>query len=653
MSKKKSWGFDMKNLDRSARPQDDFFQFANGGWLKKNPIPHDESRWNTFSVLRKKNTLAIRSILESAKKQKPRTGSNLQKIRDYYISGMNVARRNQEGIKSLRPYLETVETIKTKGGVVRLAGMLQLNGIGSLWRSGTDQDMKNKNVVRLYLEQGGLGLPDRDYYLKTDKRSGEIRKKYLAYIEKLHKLVFKKYEKGFANKVMKIETGLAKASMTRVELRDLEKQYNKTTFNGLLKKYPAIDWNAYFSEIHAKKNGTIIVSQPLFLKKTDKMLRDISLDDWKCYFRWKITNAYPQYLGESTDKAHFDCYGKALAGIKKMKPQWERTAIEVDSMIGEALGAEYVKKYFPETAKKEINILVNNLVAVYRERIKALDWMSAETKKKAVAKLNAIKRKLGYPDKWKNYRKLKISSDSYILNQINSYKFEFARDIKKIGKKPDKKEWGMTPPTVNAYNNYLFNEIVFPAGIMQPPFFHPDADDAVNYGGIGAVIGHELTHGFDDKGSTFDKNGEMKNWWHKADRKLFMKKAQGLVEQYDKFEALHGIYVNGKLTLGENIADLGGLVLAYYAYRKATHGEKKTIIDGFTPEQRFFLGAAQAECGIAREASLKLQIATDPHSPSKARVNLAFCNMAKFYEAFGVKKGDKMWRPEKDRVVIW
>ncbi|MDP2668409.1 MAG: M13 family metallopeptidase [bacterium] len=653
--KLKNWGVDVANLDRRVRPQDDFFRFANGGWLKKNPIPLDESRWGSFSELAKKSRESLYEILREVAKKKTVHGSNLQKLRDYYLSGMNVKKLAKDGVKPLYPFFEMIDKIQIKDDIIRLSASLQKIGARPLWTISVDQDMKDKNIMRLYFEQGGIGLPDRDYYLKTDKKSVTIRKAYLKYMERMLRIALgqKAQVKNISVSVMSMETRMAVASMTQVERRDYEKQYNKMSLSVLTRLAPQIKWKKYFEKIGANPKEQCIVAQPLFIKEVGEMLEEISIEKWRNYLKWKVINYSAVYLSETIAVESFNFYGKMLSGAKTIKPRWQRVIAEVDGALGEALGELYIKKFFSGQAKQEINALVDNLISTYRERIKALDWMSGVTKKKALDKLHAFSRKLGYPDKWKNYKKLKIGAYSYLENHMNAHRFEFSKEIKKIGRHPDKKEWHMTPPTVNAYNNFLFNEIVFPAGIMQPPFFDPNADDAVNYGAIGAVIGHELTHGFDDKGSTFDKNGEMKNWWHKADRKLFMKRAGRLIGQYDKFEALPGVFVNGKLTIGENIADLGGLVVAYHAYQKAASGKERKIIGGFTPEQRFFLGAAQAERGHARDAYLQLQINTDPHSPSKARVNIPFSNMVEFYEAFGVKKGDKMWRPEKDRVVIW
>lgn len=653
--KNKSWGFDVSNLDRKIRPQDDFFQYANGGWLKKNPIPHDESKWGSFYLLRKASDEALHDILEGSKHRNAPQGSNLQKVRDYYLSATDEKKLNKEGAKPLNKFFDMIDNLKNTDDIVELCAYFRRVGISSLWDVEADQDMKDKNIVVLYLAQGGLGLPDRDYYLKTDAKSEEIRRQYTAHIKKMHKLVFGRNAnpEKISAAIINIETRLAEASMTMVERRDYEKQYNKMRVSGLRRLAPNVDWTRYFSTVGADAKGQLIVTQPLFIKTAGKMLRDAPIEDWKHYFKWKAISAFAGYLSDELAGERFNFFGKTLSGQKKMKPRWRRAVSEIDSALGEALGELYVEKHFGGQAKKEINVLVDNLISAYRERLKALDWMGDATKKKALEKLSAFIRKLGYPDKWRNYGKLNISSDSYLENHIAAYAFEFERGMKKIGKRPDKKEWGMSPPTVNAYYNPLFTEIVFPAGIMQPPFFDPYADDAVNYGAIGAVIGHELTHGFDDKGSTFDKNGEMKNWWQKRDRKFFMKKAKDLINQYCKFEALPGVFVNGALTIGENIADLGGLVIAFHAYQKAVKGKERKIIGGFTPEQRFFLGFAYSECGQAREAALRQQINTDPHSPSKARVNLPLTNMAEFYEAFGVKEGDKMWKPEKDRVVIW
>ncbi|MDP3934904.1 MAG: M13 family metallopeptidase [Candidatus Giovannonibacteria bacterium] len=649
------WGFDISNIDKSVRPADDFYQYANGNWLRKNPIPPDESRWGSFNLLRKKSVEALRAILKETVKQKALTGSDLQKVRDFYLSGMNTKKLSKYGAEPLSKFFKMIDQASNRGDIVSLAAYFHRIGVPVLWSVSADQDMKDRKITALYLEQGGLGLPDRDYYLKTDKKSKEIRKQYIAYIKKMHALTHREKTgaKKAVNAIMRIETRLAKASMTRVERRDYEKQYNKMPVSKLARMAPSIGWKKYFKSVGVANPRYLIVMQPLYIKEADEMLKTISLLDWKHYLKWKVSDAFANYLSDGPANLSFWFYGKVLSGITKMKPRWRRVAEEIDSGLGEALGQLYVKKYFREGAKRRINELVDNLIAAYEKRIMSLDWMGDSTKKKALEKLKAFSRKLGYPDKWRNYGNLKISRDSYLENHINAYKFEFLREMKKIGKRPDKKEWHMTPPTVNAYNNFLFNEIVFPAGIMQPPFFDPKADDAVNYGAIGSVIGHELTHGFDDQGSKFNKNGEMKNWWNKKDQKMFEKKAKGLVKQFNKYEALPWVFINGKLTLGENIADLGGLVIAYWAYQKALAGQKKKIIGGFTPEQRFFLGAAQAEQGHAKAKETRRLINIDPHSPSKSRVNIPLSNMDEFYGAFDAKKGDRMFIPKKDRVAIW
>ena len=649
------WGFNISNIDKSVRPADDFYQYANGNWLKKNPIPPDESQWGSFNLLRKKSVEALRGILKETIKKKAPIGSNLQKVRDFYLSGMNTKKLSKDGAKPLSKFFKMIDQASNKGDIVSLAAHFRRIGVQALWSISADQDMKDRKITALYLEQGGLGLPDRDYYLKTDKKSKEIRKKYIAYVKKMHGLTCRgRTSAGKAvNAIMRIETRMAKASMTRVERRDYEKQYNKMPVSKLARLAPSIGWKKYFKSVGAVNPRYLIVMQPLYMKETDKMLGTISLLDWKHYLKWKVSDTFANYLSDDLANLNFWFHGKVLSGITKIKPRWKRVTAEIDSDLGEALGRLYVKKYFREGAERRINKLVDNLIAAYEKRIKSLDWMGNSTKKKALEKLKASSRKLGYPDKWRDYKNLKISRDSYLENHINAYIFEFLREMKKIGKRPDKKEWHMTPPTVNTYNNFLFNEIVFPAGIMQPPFFDPKADDAVNYGAIGSVIGHELTHGFDDQGSKFNKNGEMKNWWNKKDRKMFEKKAKGLASQFNRYEVLPGVFINGKLTLGENIADLGGLVIAYYAYKKTLTSKKRKIIAGFTPEQRFFLGAAQAEQGHARKKEEKRLINIDQHSPSKPRVNIPFSNINEFYGAFSVKRGDGMFMPEKDRVAIW
>ncbi|MCI0542589.1 M13 family metallopeptidase [bacterium] len=655
------WGFDLRDLDRSIRPQDDFFQYASGGWIKRNKIPADQARWGSFDALREENLKKLKIIVEE---------TDDQLVRDFYLSAMDEAGRERAGISPIREELKKIEKIKnTKDLITRIAHMHR-RGFSPLWGVYVAQDEKKSDVNILYFHQSGLSLPDRDYYLKDDAESKRVRKEYVKHVRKIFELAQEKNKKRDLPDgrekdsrknvaiVMKIETELARSSMTRVELRDVEKQYNKRTLGELAKEAKNVDWELYLRLVGAGRPKNFLVSQPEFLKKVGAMFESVSLPEWKVYLRWKVLNGTAGVLNKKFVRENFHFYATVLAGVKKMKPLWKRAVGAVDGNIGEALGKLYVEKYFKRIAKRKINALVDDLFIAYKKRIGGLDWMSAATKKKALMKLHAIKRKLGYPTRWKGYRGLVISRSHIMENLSHVNEFEWRRMVRKLHKRPDPTEWHMTPPTVNAYYSPNMNEIVFPAGIMQPPFFDPNADDALNYGTIGSIIGHEITHGFDDEGSKFDAKGNFKKWWGKTDRKLFEKKAKVIERQFNTYEPIAGMHVNGALTLGENIADLGGLVIAYQAFQK--HLEKtihqpaeREVLDGFTPEQRFFLGAGVMERDNMRLEYLKKILVVDTHSPSRYRVNGPLSNMPEFYEAFGVKKGDKLWREKKERARVW
>lgn len=653
---KKNWGFDLHNLDTSVRPTDDFFHYASGGWIKRNAIPATEARWGSFDALRQDNRKKLKTITEEvAKNNGAPSGSDEQMVRDMYLSGMKEAKREKDGAKPLEEIFKKIERIKNVDEIVPLAAFLHRIGFHPLWSVCVDQDERKNDANILYLGQSGLSLPDRDYYLKDDADSKRIREAYQKYAAKMFRL-FGENTAG-ANEavrnVMKIETELAKASMTRVERRDIEKQYNKRALLKFAKEAPGADWGKYLKLVGAGSPKEIIVSQPIFMKRAGELFGEILLAEWKTYFRWHVLNGSAGFLSKKFVRESFKFYGTTLAGIKKERPLWERVVGFVDGTLGEALGKLYVERHFDDEAKKKINELVDNLFAAYRERIQNLDWMTSKTKKLALKKLDGMTRKLGYPDKWKGYKGLKITADSYIENYRRTHEFEWKRMMQKLKKKPNWKEWHMTPPTVNAYFNPCMNEIVFPAGIMQPPFFDPKADDAINYGAIGSVIGHEITHGFDDQGRQFDATGNFKNWWTDEDKKRFEEKAKVTEEEYDNYVAIDDMKVNGKLTLGENIADLGGLSLAFAAFKRSQKGKEPEILDGFTPEQRFFLGYAVTERDHVRPELLKKQIVTDPHSPSIFRVNGPLSNMPEFAEAFGAKNGDKLYRAPDKRAKIW
>jgi putative endopeptidase len=649
-------GIDLKNLNRKIRPQDDFFAYATDGWVRRHPMPQDKSRWGTFDYLREHSKEQLRQVITPLlKNKKLKNGSPEQQVRDLYLSAQNEKLREKLGLAPLKPILERINNIQNKKDLLEFVAWGHRTGLGILWGMHVGRDDKNSGKNMLMIMQGGLSLPDRDYYLADDAESKRIRAEFMRYIPRLLQLV------GYTEKdaditariVMAIETDLARASMTRVERRDPHKQYNKRTLSTLSKEAPQIDWQEYFSLTRVPLPKEFVVSQPKFLARAAEMLGELSVEDWKIYLRFSVIDDMAPLLTYKLVRESFYFYSTILSGTKKMQPLWKRSVGTVDGTLGDALGKLYVKRFFSTRAKKKIDILVDNLFAAYLERLKKLEWMGPATKKKAFVKLKAMKRKLGYPTKWESYAGLSINPLDYVGNLIRSHEYEFDRTMKKLKKKPDSTEWYMTPPTVNAYFDPNANEIAFPAGIMQPPFFDEKADEAVNYGGIGSVIGHEITHGFDDEGRKFDHKGNLKDWWTKEDQKRFEKRAEVLAKQFDDFEAIDHMHVNGKLTLGENIADLGGLIIAFEAFKKSQKGKKPEIIDGFTPEQRFFLGYATTEAGSIRPELLKKYLVIDPHSPSVFRVNGPMSNMEEFYKAFDVKKGDKLYRDMSKRAKIW
>lgn len=646
---------DIANMDTTVRPQDDFYQYANGTWLKNNPVPSTDSRWGSFSQLMEDNLKKLKGILEETAKKENANGSNAQKIGDYFFTYMDSVKKNAEGVKPLSPYLKQVDDLKSNSELVNVITNLQLKGVRVAWGLYVSSDPKSSNVNIAQANQGGLGLPDKEYYTRTDEESKKLQADYLDHLSKMFQLLgdTKEIAEKNAKVVYDFDMKLAKASMTNVELRDIEKQYNKYNLAELDKKYPNINFTNYLKGLGLPAAKEVIIGQPEFFKQVDAMIKTTSLEDWKQYTRWNIINSYADQLSDEVSKQNFAFYNTTLSGQKEMKPRWKRAITEVDNVLGEALGQLFVEKYFPEDSKKKVNTMVDNLIAAYRERINGLDWMSAETKVMAQKKLNTIIKKLGFPDKWRDYSKLSVAKNSHLENYINAYTYELNRNFDKLSKPVDKMEWFMSPPTVNAYYNPTTNEITFPAGIMQPPFFFADADDAVNYAAIGAVIGHELTHGFDDQGSQFDEQGNMKNWWTKDDQTKFQAKTKMVVEQYNSYVAIDSLHVNGELTLGENIADLGGVSIAYAAFLKTEQAKKGEKLDGFTPQQRFFLSWAQIWRTNYTDAALKKQVNTNPHSPSMFRGNGPLTNLPEFYEAFGVKEGDKMFVPAEKRAKIW
>ncbi len=649
---------ELANLDLAAKPCTDFFEYADGGWLKAATIPADKGRWGAFEEVAERNRAIQKAILEetSSKTDWPK-GSIRQKVGDFFASGMDEAAIEKAGTAPLAPWLARVDALKSKDGLPALLAAFHANQLPEGFNLWVLQDQKESTRYIPFLGQGGLGLPDRDYYLKDDPKSKEIREKYALHVARMFQLLGEEPEaaKAKAEAVMAFETKLAKASRTRVELRDPEKNYNRKTLAELGKEASGFDWKTYLADVGIPEKQDLNVRQPEFFTAWAGMAASEPLETWKTYLTWHLLRTNASFLPKRFDEEAFAFYGTTLRGVPKQEERWKRVLSETDKAIGEALGQLYVEKAFSPNAKKRMVQLVENLRAALRERIEALPWMGPETKKAAVAKLAAFGVKIGYPDKWRDYSKLEITRGSYFENVLRADAFEAKRNLAKLGKPIDRTEWGMTPPTVNAYYNPTMNEIVFPAGILQPPFFYADADEAVNYGGIGAVIGHEMTHGFDDAGSRYDAEGNLKNWWTEEDRKAYEARTALMVKQFDAYRPLADHSINGKLTLGENIADLGGLKVAYAALAKALGADPVTAapIGGFTPAQRFFLSWAAVWRNRTRDETLRVNLNTDPHSPGKYRIVGPLSNLPEFRAAFGCAADAAMVRPEAERPSIW
>lgn len=653
----KNAGIDMANADSTIKPTDDFYQFINGNWIKNNPIPESESRWTTFDELRERNTSRLKIILEEVAAEKNiQPGSNKQKIGDFYSLAIDSVKLNKDGIAPLKEEFAAIDKIATTTDLTKEIAHLHTIGVVALFGVYVDQDAKASTEYIAQFSQGGIGLPDRDYYTNKDERTLGIQKAYVEHLAAIFKLLGDPAEVAEKNAkvIYTIETNLAKASMTKIELRDPEKSYHKKTVKELAELTPNFDWTTYFDGLGVKNINNVIVGQPEFYKEVNRSIKAVSINDWKTYLRWNLVNETAGKLSDEFVNEHFKFYGTTLLGVPALKPRWKRALEATDQSLGDALGQVFVERYFTEESKKRVSEMVENLIAAYRVRISSRDWMGEETKKQAYAKLDKVMKKFGYPDKWKDYSSLDIKKDSYVQNYLRASNYSFNRMINKLGKPIDRTEWGMTPPTINAYYNPIMNEIVFPAGIMQPVFFDPAADDAVNYGSMGAIIGHELTHGFDDEGSQYDADGNLKNWWTEKDKANFKIKTDMVVKQFDGFVAIDSMHVKGSLTLGENIADLGGLTIAYYALKKSLEGKPAPEkIDGYTAEQRFFMSWAQGWRANMRPKYLKNMVQTNPHSPGNFRVNGPLSNMQEFYDAFGVKDGDKMYLPKAERAEIW
>lgn len=647
------------NMDTTVNPGDDFYRYVNGTWMASNPIPDDKTRYGAFDELIEKNREKLKSLIDDAMNDKnaPK-GSNKQKIGDFYASGMDSVKRNEEGIKELLPYFDKISQLSTKEDVIKTAAELQTYGINPFFYVYASPDEKNSAMVIANAWQAGLGLPNRDYYVNKDERSETIRKDYLQHIQNIYKLLGKTDEeaKQLADKIMKIETKMAEFSFTNLENRDPQATYNKMSVADLQKEAAGFDWELFLNSLSNTKIDSINIAQVKFAKGLGKLFAETPVEDWKDFLNWKVINQSAPYLSDDFVKENFNFYDKSLLGQQKMEPRWKSVQSTVSSELGEAIGQVYVEKYFPPEAKQKITELVANLKKALRIRINNLQWMSEDTKKAALEKLAAINVKVGYPDKWRDYSGMEITRNSFVKNLMASNRFNFEYMINKIGKPVDKDEWGMTPQTVNAYYSPNRNEIVFPAAILQPPFFNVNADDAVNYGAIGVVIGHETTHGFDDQGRQYDKDGNLNDWWTEEDAKKYEEQTQKLVDQYNGFMAIDSMHVDGKLTLGENIADFGGLTIALEAFKinmKEKGIDPNEKIDGFTPIQRFFLSYATIWRQNIRDKELKNRLENDVHSPGEYRVNGALFNVPEFYEVFNIKETDKLYRSPEQRPIIW
>lgn len=646
---------DPVNMNMSVRPQDDFYEYANGAWLKATPIPATESRWGSFNELAEFNRTALKSILDDVSTKTFPAGTINQKVSDFYVTAMDSSKAESLGYAPVKPRLDRIAAVKNYKELLAEIGTEYAEGNGLVFGLYVGQDDKNSTVMAPKIGQSGLHLPDRDYYLKDDDRYKKIRASYETHIINSFKLIGESESKAknAANLIMTFEKQIAKASTPRAELRDPEKRYNKMTIEDLEKICPQMNW-AEFLKRQNMINAYYIVGQPTFLKEVSNLLKNGTLDEWKTYIMWDVLSSALPYLSHDFVVENFN-FNKALSGQKEIQPRWKTASGLTDRMLGEALGQIYVDKYFKPEAKQRLIGMIDNMAKVFEGRIKNSDWMSAETKTKALAKLGTFVRKIGYPDKWMDYTLLTIDKNkSYYANVTAAIQFQHDDMVSRLGKPIDRTRWGMTPPTVNAYYSPTMNEIVFPAGILQFPFYDPNADDACNYGGIGAVIGHEMTHGFDDQGRQYDLNGNLSGWWNDADNKNFGVKADQVMQQYNAFTVLDTIHVNGKLTQGENLADFGGLSMAYEAYKTYSQQAKsKTKIDGFTGEQRLFLAWAQVWRTNIRPEAEAQQVVTDPHSPGRYRCNGPLKNMVEFYNAFDVKPGDKMYRADTDRAKVW
>lgn len=657
----KAVSLDLSNMDTSVDPAKDFYMFVNGTWERNTSIPDDESTWGSFNELRKENNQKVLSILEKAANSNTyAAGSDQMKAADFYTVGMDTLLAEKRGIDPIQSWVQKIENIENLGQLQNVLIKMHTLGFSGLFGAGVYADLKNSEINTLYLVPNGIGLPNRDYYFNTDSASMGIRDKYVKHIEKMLNLSHK--EKGDfseqAQLAYNIEEQLAESMLSPIQQRNLEIQYNKLSIEEIGQLAPSFDWTGYLKGLGVKHIDTMIVTQPQFIEKVQILVKEENLEGLKWYLKWHLINRASPYLNKAIVQADFDFYSTVLHGTTKNKARWERVLAKTNGSLGEALGKLYVDEVFPPEAKLEANEMVDNILFAFGERIKALDWMTEETKIAALKKLENFTVKIGYPDKWKDYSSLIVENSgdsySYFGNVLHASRYSHEENIAKIGKPVDKQKWEMNVQTVNAYYNPINNEIVFPAAILQPPFYYYKADAAINFGGIGAVIGHEISHGFDDSGRKFDEKGNMNNWWTDVDESQFKERTQKLVAQFNKYEVLDSLFIQGELTLGENIGDLGGLNAAYDGLQRYYEShEKPGVIDGFTQEQRFFLSWGTIWRIKYRDESLRAQVMNGPHSPGMYRAFVPLSNLESFYAAFDVEEGENMWLPDSLRVKIW
>lgn len=646
-------GINKKNMDTLVKPGDNFAMYVNGTWMKTAKIPADKSSYGAFDMLYDQSQKDVKAIIEEAAKSSNAEGSDEQKIGDYYASFMDRKGRDAKGITPIQPELKAIDAIASYDDLAAYFGKANRAGLSIPFSVSVMSDFKDPTKHTLITWQGGLGLPEREYYLATDAKMTDIRQKYVAHIEKMFQLTNMPNAAESAAKIMALETALAGQHMRKEDTRDIVKLYNAYAVKDLKTLMPDFNWTAMLKNAGVDQEKKLVVTQVEYTKSLNNLIKNTPIDTWKTYLKWGVINGSAGLLTTALDKQNFEFYGKNLYGTESQQEDWKRAVEMVNGGLGEVVGKVYVKKHFSPEAKERMTQMVKNLLKAYAESIKTLDWMSAATKKEALKKVDNFMIKIGYPDQWRDYSALKIVKNDLYGNATRATEFEYNRNLAKLGKPVDRAEWGMNPQTVNAYYNPSLNEIVFPAAILKPPFFDLNADDAVNYGGIGAVIGHEIGHGFDDQGSAFDGTGTMKNWWTPQDLAAFKKKTSALVAQYNSFKAFPDLNVNGDFTLGENIGDLGGLSIAIKAYKATLNGKEAPVMDGFTGMQRVFLGWGQVWAEKIREEALRSQIASDPHSPALFRVNGTVRNIPEFYEAFNIKPTDSLYLAPEKRVKIW